>query len=206
GIPMKKWLTKNALIAGVAGTVVGILVLLVIRFFTYNPPKAHYHANFVVYINGQREQFKEPFYYEEAGAACTAEGNITPQDRAHMHDNVNDVVHVHDHAVTWGQFFQNLGWYINPRFINTPTQLLLADDSHKVTFLVNGQAVPNIANQVIGDRDRLLVDYGNEADQDLQNEFKSVASTALKYDTNHDPASCSGSTPVTTHDRLTHLF
>jgi hypothetical protein len=203
---MKKLFTRNIWLSFILGAVLGILILLVVRFFTYNPPRVHYHANFAVYINGQREQFSEPFYYEETGAACSSAANMTPHDRAHMHDNVNDVVHIHDHAVTWSQFFQNLGWYINPRFINTPTQLLVADDTYKVAFMVNGQLVPNIANQVIGDRDRLLVNYGDQSDVQLQTEIKSVANTAEKYDTNQDPASCSGSTPVTTHDRLTHLF
>jgi hypothetical protein len=203
---MKKIITKNILSAFLAGAIIGILVLLIIRFFTYNPLRVHYHANFEVFINGQQEQFKDNFYYESEGAACTAEGNITPPDRAHMHDHVNNVIHVHDHAVTYGQFFQNLGWYINPRFINTPSQLFLADDTHKVTFWVNGSEVPNIANQVIGDRDKLLVDYGTSSPTDLQREYKTVPSTAAYEDTHQDPASCSGSTPVTTHDRLTHLF
>ena len=203
---MKNYFRKNTLLSVLAGAVIGVLILLVVRFFTYNPPRIHYHANFEVFINGRQEQFKDNFYYESEGAACTAEGNITPPDRAHMHDNINNVIHVHDHAVTYGQFFQNLGWAVNPRFVNTPTQLLLADDTHKVTFLVNGQPVPNIANQVIGDRDKLLVDYGSGSPSDLQKEYKTVPSTAAYYDTHQDPASCSGSTPITTHDRLTHLF
>jgi hypothetical protein len=203
---MKRFLTKTALSSALIGLLVGILILLIIRFFTYNPPRVHYHANFAVFINGQQEQFKDNFYYEEEGAACTAEGNMTPHDRAHMHDHEVGLIHVHDSAVTWGQFFQNIGWDVNPFFVKTPTQVMLADDTHKVTFLVNGQTVPNVENQVIGDRDKLLVDYGDETTSDLQKESKQIPSTAAKEDTTQDPASCSGSTPITTHDRLTHLF
>ena len=198
-----KVLKKSYVLAGF-GFFLGLLTILVIRFATYNPHRVHYHANFAVFINGQREQFKDNFYYQSEGAACIADANMTPTDRAHMHDHINDLVHVHDHAVTWGQFFQNIGWGVNPRFINTPTQLLVASENQKVTFWVNGQEVANIANQVIGDRDKLLVDFGT--DNNLQAEYKTIPSTAAKNDTDKDPASCSGSTPVTTHERLSHLF
>jgi hypothetical protein len=187
------------------GLVAGALIIMAIRFATYKPESVHYHANFAVYINGQREQFKEPFYYQESSAACsTSPEAMTPPVRAHMHDNVNDVVHIHDHAVTWGQFFQNNGWVVNPRFINTPKQLYLADDTNKVFFYLNGKTQANIANQVIGDRDKLLVDFGSG--DELQKEYNTIASSAIKYDTNKDPASCSGSQPIKASDRLKHLF
>src|SRR5438309_6592742 len=89
-----------------AGFVLGVLALLVVRFATYNPPQVHYHANFALYINGQREEFKGAQYYQEV-AICTTNGITIPQQRAHMHDGINSVLHVHDHAVTWGQFFEN---------------------------------------------------------------------------------------------------
>src|ERR1700712_2988322 len=72
----------------VAGLVLASLVLLGIRFATYSLPSTHYHANFALYINGQREEFKAAHYYEEI-AACTAAGPIQPAERAHMHDEIN---------------------------------------------------------------------------------------------------------------------
>ncbi len=204
--PRIRHIFKNFWLAASLGFVLGVLVVLVVRFSTYKVPSTHYHANFAVFINGQQQLFKDDFYYQEVGAACTAQANITPHDRAHMHEHEAGLVHVHDNAVTWGQFFQNIGWDINPFFVKTPTQVLLADDTHKVTFLVNGQVVPNIETQVIGDRDKLLVDYGDESPNTLQTETKSIPSTAAKEDVTQDPASCSGSTPTTFHDRITHLF
>lgn len=67
---------KNRWFLFVAGIVLGALALLVIRFFTYSPPQVHYHANFAVYINGQREQFKGPQYYQEV-AVCSSTNDIT---------------------------------------------------------------------------------------------------------------------------------
>jgi predicted lactoylglutathione lyase len=197
---------KKLWLVGIGAFILGALVILIIRFATYKAPHVHYHANFAVFINGQQELFKDNFYYEETGAACTAEANMTPHDRAHMHDHEAGLVHVHDHTVTWNQFFNNIGWDVNPRYLNTPTQLYIADANHTVTFILNGQVVPNIANQVIGDRDKLLVDYGDESQTQLQQEEKAIPNTAAKEDTTQDPASCAGTTPTTFHDRITHLF
>lgn len=205
-----KTLLKNSWLMFAIGITLGVLVILAIRFFTYKPVQVHYHANFAVYINGQRQEFKGPQYYQEV-AICSSTNDITlPQQRAHMHDNVNSVIHVHDHAVTWGQFFENLGWYVGPNFIQTDNGTMYTEnDSSKLHILINGQDYTDltpITNMVIKDQSRLLVSFGEISDSMLQKEYKSVPSTAAHYDATKDPASCSGSEKVTTKDRLHHLF
>ncbi|HEY6736647.1 MAG TPA: hypothetical protein VI322_02930 [Candidatus Saccharimonadia bacterium] len=101
-----------------------------------------------------------------------------PADRAHMHNNISDVVHVEDAAVTWGSFFQNLGWNVGRTYLQTDQALLVADDAHKLTFILNGDKVSNI----------------------------SVPATAEQFDTQQDPAGCSGSAAPTLRERLGHLF
>lgn len=191
----------------VYGLLLGAIVILGIRFFTYRPDEVHYHANFAVYINGQREEFKSPQYYEEV-KICSLHGT-TPQSRAHMHDNVNDVVHVHDAAVTWGQFFENIGWMVGPDFIRTQDTMYMADDTHTLNIILNGNnltGLSSITNQVIGDKDRLLLSYGPSDKATLDKEYKTVPSTAAKYDAQQDPAACSGAEALTVSDRLKHLF
>ncbi|PJE65365.1 hypothetical protein COU91_01990 [Candidatus Saccharibacteria bacterium CG10_big_fil_rev_8_21_14_0_10_47_8] len=189
------------------GLIIGALIILGIRFATYKPEGVHYHATFVVYINGQREKFEGLRYYEETEAtACTLEKVETPSERAHMHGNVSDVVHVEDHLVTWGHFFQNIDWIANPDLIKTPERMLQSNTQDKVTFMLNGKVVPDITTQVIKDQDRLLVDFGNSSEQTLQREYKTVPATAQKYNVAQDPAGCSGNKPTTTSDRFKHLF
>lgn len=200
---------KTGKVLLVLGVLIGVLSLLLIRFFTYSPPHVHYHANFAVYVNGQQEQFKGSQYYQEV-AVCTTSGITLPQQRAHMHDNINNVLHVHDHAVTWGQFFENLGWYVGPNFIEDASgHLYQADDTNKLHILINGQdytGLTPITNMVIKDQSRLLVSYGDISDAQLQQEYKAVPSTAKHYDETNDPASCAGSEKITVSDRLHHLF
>lgn len=194
----------------VLGVLLGALVILAVRFFTYHPEQVHYHANFAVYLNGQRDEFKGSQYYQEVAVCSSTTGITLPAQRAHMHDNINSVVHVHDHAVTWGQFFANLGWYVGPDFIETDNGTkYIADDTHKVHIILNGQDYTDltpISNTLIKDRDRLLVSFGDISNQMLQVEYKSVPSTAKHYDESKDPASCAGSEKITTSQRLHHLF
>jgi hypothetical protein len=194
----------------VAGLLLGVLLLLGIRFATYRVEAVHYHANFAVYINGKRELFKGPQYYQEVSICSASKGITIPQQRSHMHEQDNALIHVHDHASTWGQFFENLGWYIGPDFIETDAgTMYVAHDNIKVNVVINGQDYTDlnaITNRVIGDKDRLLVSYETSNDAVLKTEFATVPSTATHADETQDPASCSGNEKVTFKDRLHHLF
>lgn len=191
-----------------AGLVVGALVILGIRFFTYQPEAVHYHANFALYVHGQQEQFKGMQYYEETAAqACTLEKVDDPAERAHMHDNVNSVVHVEDHLVTWGNFFQNLGFGVGDDYLKTAHNIYSPDAQNKLTFMLNGKKVESIANTIIGDQDRLLVSFGDTSNDQLQKQYDSIKNEAKKYDLQQDPASCSGShVKVDAAERLKHVF
>jgi len=192
------------------GLLIGALVILGIRFFTYQPVQVHYHANFAVYINGAREEFKSPTYYQEVAVCSTTDGITQPVQRAHMHDGINSVIHIHDHAVTWGQFFNNIGWSLGPNFIeDNAGHLYVEDGSNKLNIMLNGQNYTDLSpmqNVIIKDQDRMLISYGDISSDTLANEYKSVPNTAHHYDITKDPASCAGSEKVTVSDRLHHLF
>lgn len=201
---------KSKWFIGIGCLVLGAAIVLGIRFFTYKPDDVHYHANFAVYINGERQQFKGQQYYEET-EMCAVNTSVTPGTRAHMHDNVNNVVHVEDHAVTWGQFFSNLGWTLGPSFIASPDGVIYNENSdNRLNIILNGQDYTDLgdmSNTVIKDQDKLLVSFGDESNEVLQQEYRTIPSSAHRYDITKDPASCSGGHSGTTmHDRLTHMF
>lgn len=202
-----QFITNKWFLLGV-GLLLGAAIVLGIRFFTYQPKTVHYHANFAVYVNGQQEQFKGTNYYEETAAQkCTLEKVDDPVERAHMHDNVNNVVHVEDHLVTWGSFFQNLGWGLGDDYLKTADNIYTPNDQNHLTFILNGKKVDTIANVIIGDQDKLLVSYGADSSDQIQKQYGTIQNNAKKYDTVQDPASCSGShINVDTSERLKHLF
>jgi hypothetical protein len=196
----KKW------VIALCSFILGAVLILALRFITYNPHKVHYHANFAVYINGQKEEFKNPIYYITIAAMCSTNAAETPSDRAHMHSGVNNVVHIEDKAVTWSQFFQNIGWVVDPRVVRNLDGLFVPNDQNKITFILNGKKVDGAMRLVINDQDKLLVDYGNTSDTQLNKEYNAIPSTAHEYDVKPDPKSCSGSKKPSMHERFVHMF
>lgn len=204
GIGVKRW------ILFVSGLLIGVLIILAIRFFTYAPTQVHYHANFAVYINGKQEEFKAATYYQPETACTSTNDIVRPEQRAHMHDNINSVVHVHDHATSWGQFFENLGWYVGPDFIRTANGTMYTENGNNLLHvIIDNQDYTDltpITNMVIQDKSRVLISYGDISDSQLKQEFEKIPSTAAKNDSDKDPSSCSGNEPTTTSIRLHHLF
>ena len=202
-------LSKSRWFLAVGCLILGALIVMGIRVATYHKDETHYHANFAVYINGQREQFKSPTYYEEV-SMCEAENGVIPAVRGHMHDEKNDVVHVEDHAVTWGQFFENLGWYLGPDFIQSSDGAMhKASGNQQLHLMLNGQdytGLGGLTNSVIKDQDKLLVSFGDVNTGELKQEYSSIPSTAAHYDNTPDPETCSGHEQATMRERMRHMF
>ena len=83
--------------------VIGVFVAFALRFATVDAVVTHYHANFALYVNGVRDEFKSPTFYEEI-SSCTTTHHDDPKSRTHMHGSEFDTIHVHDDGVTWGHF------------------------------------------------------------------------------------------------------
>lgn len=184
-------LRRTNLILLLVGFIGGFLWLAGLRYFIAQPQETHYHSNFAVYINGEREGFAFPTYYEEV-AACTTAYHDNPKGRVHMHGQVNDVIHVHDKRVTYGNFFQNIGWGIGRNYLATLDRVYTEDDTHKLTFLLNGEEIDSVTNRVIGNLDKLLVSYGSEDAEALQAQYDTIADTAEETNKYQDPGSCGG--------------
>lgn len=200
-------LTNKWFLCGVSA-LIGIVIILGIRFVLYTPETVHYHANFAVYVNGQKEQFKGHRYYEETAASmCSLKPVESPLERAHMHDDINSVVHVEDHLVTWGNFFQNIRWGVGDDYLKTADHVYVPSSRDKLTFILNGRKVDSISNTVIGDQSTLLISYGADSSSVIQKQYDGIKNSAKKYDLEQDPAGCSGSHRNTTvSDRLKHLL
>ena len=207
-MPNKTHVLKSRIFILIVGLLLGALTILAIRFATYQPEITHYHANFAVYINGERELFEGRKYYEETAAnGCSLNPVADPVERAHMHSEINDVVHVHDKLVTWANFFEYIKWGLGDDYLKTREDIFLPDNTRTLTFVLNGEIVDTIAGKVIGDEDTLLVSYGDADKATLDKQNESIEQSAREVDIRKDPASCSaGSQVVTFEDRFNHLF
>lgn len=194
---------KKLVIALLAGFLLGVFWFIALRFVTFEDKRVHYHGNFALYINGVRDDFKSPTYYEET-QSCTAD-EIGPKQRVHLHDQKPHVVHVHDEGSTWGHLFANLGYGLNNKSVQTDDGVFVDGDKEKsLTFILNGKKAQAIANEVIRSEDVLLISYGDEDDSILNSRFNQIMADADEYNRTNDPSSCSGSKPLTLIDRLRH--
>jgi len=119
-----------------------ILILLIAAGFLFGKKflpqeKVHYHAGFIVFQNNKKVDFSDYKYMDVK--PCTAdEKEVGEEDeqleKAHLHDKVGDVVHVEQSNATWKDLFVNIHFPI---------------DYSKATAFVNGQIIPDFANQPI---------------------------------------------------------
>lgn len=166
----------------------------------------HYHANFAVYVDGQRLPMLGPTFYEEV-TACGNDGPNNPRTRVHMHNNVNYVVHVHDSAATWGHFFANLRYGLTDSSLTLDDRTLISNtDSKKLSFWLNGKEVENIANKTIASEDTLLVSYDVYDEERIKKQYESIIRDAGSYNQKADPSACSGSGPLTFSERIKRAF
>lgn len=176
-----------------------------IRFISVHNDEIHYHANFAVYINGVKDEFKSPLYYEEV-QSCSAAKSDDPKGRVHMHNQESSVVHVHDTAATWGHFLANLGYGVTDDALKTDQGLYTDQTENKLTYILNGEVADSVANRVIKDKDVLLINYGSEDRTAMNGRFDLIPRDAHKYNDTVDPAGCSGSEPITIKTRLKKAF
>jgi hypothetical protein len=198
--PAKK--RVNVRLFGLAMFLLGAFVVVAIRFATIKNDDVHYHANFALYVSGQQDQFKNFTFYEEV-AACTVHDPDDMKSRAHMHGETPGLVHVHAHAVTWGQFFANLGYTLGNKVLVTDAGVYAdGTDGNHLTFLLNNQPVQTVEDRVIKSEDVLLIDYGKDDAATQQAHSAAIPRTAHKANTTADPATCSGNEPLTFTNRL----
>lgn len=190
---------------------IGLVILAAIfwvgwRYAALGNSQPHYHADFALYINGQREMFAQNFYYEEI-SACGADHQENPRSRVHLHDQEPGLIHVHDQAATWGHFLANLDWTLGHEILATDDgRHFLDGDNGRLRFILNGQQVRYVANRTISDQDILLIDFGNDSDQILQTRYDQIIPQASTANLEPDPASCGSGGQAQGWDRLKESF
>lgn len=196
---------KKLLYAAIAGFALGVLWLAGIRFILFEPDTIHYHANFALYVNGEKEEFDSFTFYEEA-QACV-DGEASPEARVHLHDNKSHVVHVHAPGAAWSHLFSNWGFGLGDDFVKTDDGVYQdGNNNSELTFVLNGKEVSGIANTTINDEDVLLINYGDENEQTLDKRYASIPNDAMKYNEQNDPASCAGDEEISFSTRLKKAF
>lgn len=115
--------------------------------------KVHYHAGFIVFENEKKLDFSDTKYMFIKPCTLDGEENEEMEDsqleKAHLHDNVGDVIHIEEEGAVWSDLFTNIEFYV---------------DYSKVTAFINGQKVSGFETQSIKSNDSLVlfIDYVDE--------------------------------------------
>lgn len=116
--------------------------------------EVHYHAGFQVYNNDKLKDFSlleymhiEPCTEEEEHEEETLSAAEEQIEKAHLHDFVPDVVHVHRQGSVWQDLFTNLNYPVDP-----------------AQAYVNGQKVTDILSQPIEAYDSVVIFEGQNSD------------------------------------------
>jgi len=124
----------------------------------------HIHAGFQVYENDQLVDFAKLQYMQIS--PCSEdhenEAELTPEEeqieKAHLHDMVGDVVHVHREDATWGDLFTNIEYEIYP----------------DVTAYIDGEQVENVLEKEIAPYESMVILIGERTD--IEGKLDSIVS------------------------------
>ena len=170
---------------------IGLLRLLLLDV----SPGVHYHADFQIYIQGQAQVLEDTSFYEEISICGDAYDN-NPLSRVHLHDRIAHVIHVHDKAVTYGNFIDNIGFSLSGRVLEIRTETYVDGQNGNLRFILNGEFVRHVDRQVITSEDVLLIDFSKDSDEILLQRYQAIPPGALEANTKQDPQSCSGNDEI----------
>lgn len=124
---------------------------LILKKSKSNQSKDHYHAGFQVYVNNKLQNFSGLKYMHLKPCGEEDEHKEDEQlEKAHLHNQVGDIVHVHRGNAYWKDLFKNIKFKI--------------DSSKPIEGYVNGIKVENILNHQIKANDSVLIIIGKKVD------------------------------------------
>lgn len=143
-------------------------------FFTPESKPVHVHADFALYINGERFNLTDDRYQS------TPE-SVKHKDM-HFHDNNDRIIHRHAPDITLGSFFGSIGIGLSNTCLSVDTNgSFCSDDQHQLRLYVNGEVIPDPDTYVIQEADRILLHYGTEEAEQIAALQDTISSNACIY-------------------------
>ena len=164
----RKKRTKNFKSIGIPILIsIAIIAGVTVYFYSINAPpanfgalgSAHEHAAFLVKIDGTNIDFSQPKYQLQS-------------DFIHVEDAVGKTLHRHANGVTFNDFLQSVNMNIdteNNCFVGDDGVQYCSNPDKQLRTFLNGEETNLLSERVITDNDRILVLYGNET-QDQVNQ------------------------------------
>src|SRR5829696_1014590 len=144
-----------------------IAIIAVISIFLYSPNlppagfgalgSAHQHAAFLVKVNGENIDFRQPQYQ-------------VVSDYIHVENGDGTTLHRQATNVTFADFLKSIKMDIDKKnncLVFTNGTEYCDDNNNKLKTFINGNSTKSISEYILNNNDRLLVIYGNEPDEEI---------------------------------------
>lgn len=178
----------------------GLLLITFSGCIASPPNEFHAHADFAVYINGEKANFAQEKYMSDEN------NSLAPF--VHLHDGKGNIIHFHAQNIALHQFLSSIGWSFdedclttdtNQTYCNQPSTgwvtdgYCFIDDTNQrvcvqptsgtnlgktLKLYVNGVQNAQMGNYIPKDLDRILITYGNETLEQIQTQINSVTNEA----------------------------
>lgn len=150
-----------------------------------NPDPNHTHADFAIWVNGQKLDFTDPKYMSEAYEEGKEVRTDPLRKYLHLHDGNGHVLHRHKPGLTFGEFLESLGVVLTKDGLNlcmeTPDSSRVCEDeaAHRTwIMMVNGERKAFFDGEYVpADEDKILILLPVSDDEALQQQ---EISTAMK--------------------------
>jgi hypothetical protein len=129
---------------------------------------AHEHAAFAIKINGKQIDFSQPKYQLQSRLIHVEGGDGT-------------TLHRHATGVPFDEFLKSVNMNIkNGCFILDDGKQYCNNKENKLRFFLNGNETDSINSYVINPNDRILVIYGNENADQINQELDALRRAEIK--------------------------
>ena len=128
----------------------------------------HEHASLLVRIFGDKFDFDSPAYQIKSSWI-------------HFEDSDGTTIHRHSSGVTLGYLFANLGIGIDSECYKFPDgRQFCTNEDYSLKYYINHQIVDDISDYVIQEGDRILITFGNETPEQIEEQLLDLDSQIIK--------------------------
>lgn len=174
--------TRSSIIIAIIATTI-ILAILLQHILQQNQEHAslfapeinetHQHASILVKIFGAKINFNIPQYQ-------------LVSYWVNFEEPYDDIIHIQSEQITARHLFETLNFKINENcFMFENGTDFCTDEKHSLKYFVNGNQVSDMQEHEIHDRDRILISYGNETQEEIKTQLDELYLQPLAVDTEH---------------------
>ena len=128
----------------------------------------HEHASLLVRIFGDKFDFAVPSYQIKSSWI-------------HFEDSDGTTIHRHSSGVTLGYLFANIGIGIDNECYKFPDgRQFCSNEDYRLKYYINHQIVKDVNDYVLDDNDRILITYGNQTPEEIEEQLMELDSQIIK--------------------------